>query len=81
MKIHVVGKAHIKGVAKQSQKPYDFIQVHYLGFARGVEGKAALTLSLDPGQYPYDRITVPGDYIVDFYGRGFPVDFQPASGR
>lgn len=77
MKIHVVGKAHLKGIAKKTQNPYDFIQLHYLGAARGVEGKAALTLSLDPGQFPYDRIAVPGDYLVDFDNRGFPVDFYP----
>ena len=81
MKINVVGKAHLKGTSKKSNNPYDFIQIHYLGFARGVEGKAALTLSLDPSQFPYNRITVPGDYLVDFDNRGFPVDFQPAPGK
>lgn len=78
MKIYVVGKAHLKGTSKKNNNPYDFIQLHYLGPARGVEGKAALTLSLDPSQYPYDRITVPGDYNVDFDNRGFPVEFAPA---
>ena len=78
MKINVIGKAHLEGVAKKTGKPYDFIQLHYVGLARGVEGKAALTLSLDPSQYPYERITVPGDYVVDFDGKGFPVDFAPA---
>ena len=81
MKIHVVAKAHLKGIAKKTQNPYDFIQLHYLGAARGVEGNAALTLSLNPDQFPYDRITVPGDYLVDFDNRGFPVDFQPAPGK
>nr|WP_325242775.1 hypothetical protein [uncultured Oscillibacter sp.] len=81
MKINVVGKAHLKGTSKKSNNPYDFIQIHYLGFARGVEGKAALTISLDPSQFPYNRITVPRDYLVDFDNRGFPVDFQPAPGK
>lgn len=77
MKINVVGKAYLKGIAKKSQDPCDAIQIHYLGFACSVEDKAALTPSLDPTQYPYDRITVPGDYVVDFDNRGFPMDFRP----
>ena len=52
--------------SKKTGNPYDFIQVHYLGKAPGVEGNAALTLNLDPGQYFYEKITVPGDYNVDF---------------
>ena len=79
MKIKVVGKAHLQGTSKKTGNPYDFIQVHYLGRAPGVIGEAALTLNLDPGNYPYDKITVPGEYIVDFNGRGFVVDFQPVS--
>ena len=43
----------------------------------GVIGDATLTLNLDPGQYFYEKITVPGDYNVDFNGRGFFVNFQP----
>ena len=77
MKIHVVGKAHLKGTSKKTQKPYDFLQLHYLGLARDVVGQAALTLSLEPSQYPYEQITVPGDYIVEFDNRGFPVEFRP----
>ena len=48
MKIHVVGKAHLAGTSKKTGKPYDFIQLHYLGRARGIIGDAALTASLDP---------------------------------
>lgn len=39
MKIHVVGKAHLKGTSKKTQKPYDFLQLHYLGLARGRPGR------------------------------------------
>ena len=77
MKIHVVGKLHLKGTSKKTGNPYDFIQVHYLGKAPGVEGNAALTLNLDPKDHPLDSIKVPGDYIADFDGKGFIVDFYP----
>ena len=77
MKIHVVGKLHLKGTSKKTGNPYDFIQVHYLGKAPGVEGNAALTLNLDPKDHPFDGIKVPGDYIADFDGKGFIVDFYP----
>lgn len=77
MNIKVVGKAHLQGTSKKTGNPYDFIQVHYLGRAPGVIGEAALTLNLDPNQYSYEKITVPGNYNVDFNGRGFVVDFQP----
>ena len=36
MKIKVISKAHLKGTSKKTDNPYDFIQVHYNGPARGV---------------------------------------------
>ena len=77
MKINVVGKARLKGIVKRSQKSCAVIQIHYLGFARVVKDKAGLTPSLGPAQYPYDRITVPGDYVVDFDNGGFHMDCRP----
>jgi len=43
-----------------------------------VIGEAALTLSLDLSQARFDSIIVPGDYMVEFDNRGFPVEFGPA---
>jgi len=51
MKVKVVGKARLTGISEETGNPYDFIQVHYLGRARGVIGDAALTVSLDPCVY------------------------------
>ena len=78
MKIKVIGKSHKTGIGKSSGKPYDFIEVHYNGPARGVEGLGALTLCLDPQTSPYDSITVGGDYIAEFDGKGYLLDFYPA---
>lgn len=78
MKITVYGKAHLEGVAKKTGNPYNFNQVHYLGKARGVIGQAALTLALDPSDYPIDRIEVGKAYNVEFDNRGYVVDFSPA---
>ncbi len=77
MKIRVVGKTRKTGTSKKTGNPYDFIELHYLGRAPKVIGEAALTLILDPTQYPYETITVPGDYSVDFDGKGYVVDFAP----
>lgn len=77
MKITVIGKSHLKGVSKKTGSPYDFLQVHYNGRARGVDGVAALTLSLDPRDYPYEDINVGGDYNVEFDNRGYIVEFVP----
>ena len=77
MKIKVIGKAHFSGTSKKTGKPYDFNQLHYTGKARGVEGTAALTLSLDPEMYPYDSIVLGADYIVDFDQRGQVFNFEP----
>lgn len=76
MKIHVEGKAHLKGVSKKSGNPYDFVQVHYLGKARGVEGLAAKTLNLDPRTYPLETISVDHTYEVEFDDRGYCVSFD-----
>lgn len=77
MKIVVIGKAHLQGTSKKTGNPYDFIQIHYNGPARGVEGLAALTLSLDPRQYPFADVVVGGHYNVEFDNRGYPVEFLP----
>ena len=58
MRIKVYGKAHLEGVAKKTGNPYNFNQVHYLGKARNVTGQAAMTLALDPIDYPIDTIEV-----------------------
>lgn len=81
MRIKVYGKAHLEGTSKKTGNAYNFNQVHYLGVARGVEGQAALTISLDPAQFPYADIKVGEDYRVEFDNRGYPVEFaliQPA---
>lgn len=75
MRIKIYGKAHLEGVGKKSGKPYNFNQVHYLAPARGVEGVAACTLSLDPVQVPLESIQVGEDYNVEFDNRGYPVVF------
>ena len=75
MKITVYGKAHLEGVSKKTEKPYNFNQIHYLGKARGVEGQAALTMMLDPKEYPIDSIVVGAEYNVEFDNRGYVVEF------
>ena len=79
MKIKVIGKAHLKGVSKKTGNPYDFIQVHYNGKARGVEGLAALTVSLDPHDYPFADVIVGCEYNVEFDNRGYIVEFLPVT--
>lgn len=78
MKIKVIGKQHRKGISKTTGRPYDFIEIHFNGPARGVEGLGALTFGLDTQQYSYDSITVGGDYFVEFDNAGYPLEFHPA---
>lgn len=77
MRIKVFGKQHLEGVAKKTGNPYNFNQVHYLGKARNVEGQAALTLALDPIEYPLPSIIVGKEYDVEFDQRGYVVSFEP----
>lgn len=76
MKIRVEGKAHLEGTSKKTGNKYNFNQVHYLGKARGVEGFAAKTLSLDPVAYPIEDILVGAEYDVEFDERGCPINFE-----
>ena len=78
MRIKVYGKSHLEGIAKKTGNPYNFNQVHYLGKARNVEGQAALTLALDPHDYPIDRIEVGKEYDVEFDQRGYVIGFTLA---
>lgn len=68
-------KAHLEGTSKRTGNAYNFNQVHYLAPARGVEGLAAKSLSLDPLVYPIGSIVVGGDYNVEFDERGYVVSF------
>lgn len=77
MKIKVIGKAHLEGTSKKTGKPYNFNQLHYVGKAQGVEGDAALTMSLDPAFYSYAAIIVGGEYDVEFGPRGHVISFTP----
>lgn len=77
MKIKVLGKAHMEGVSKKTGNPYNFNQIHYLGKARGVEGQAALTATLDAVAFPIGSIVVGADYNLEFDNRGGVVDFTP----
>ncbi len=77
MKIKVIGKAHREGTSKKTGAAYDFLQVHYNGPDRGVEGLAALVLNLDPSLIPYADIKLNAEYEVDFGPRGYVVGFTP----
>ena len=81
MKIKVIGKAHREGTSKKTGNSYNFYQVHYNGPDRGVEGLAALTLTLDPSLIPYADIKVGGEYEVDFGPRGYIASFAPVGGK
>ena len=78
MKIHVEGKAHLEGTSKRTGKDYNFNQIHYLSPARGVDGLAAQTLTLDPKLYPIETIRVGADYNVEFDRNGYVVSFELA---
>ncbi len=81
MRIRIEGKAHLKGMSKRTGQPYDFIQVHYLAPDRGVVGKAALTLALEPQNYNFDAIPVGSEVNVEFDNRGNVVTFSPVTAK
>ena len=77
MKIKVPGKQHLQGTSKKTGNPYNFIQIHHVAPARGVDGVAARTFSLDPSLMPYDAIRVDSEYNVEFDQGGYVVSFLP----
>ena len=76
MKIMVEGKAHLEGTSKRTGKDYNFNQIHYLAPARGVEGLAAQTISVDPKMYPIETIRVGSTYDVEFDRNGYVVALE-----
>lgn len=72
----IIGKARRTGVSKRTGQNYDFVEIHYIAPARGVVGEAALTATIDPTLYPFDKI-VPGPYNLDFDNRGSLVALVP----
>lgn len=77
MRIKVIGKQHLQGTSKRTNNPYNFIQIHHVSPARGVEGLAARTFSLDPNLMLFDDIKVDAEYDVDFDQSGYVVSFLP----
>lgn len=68
-----LGKTFLQGSGKKTGSPCCFILARYPGRASGVVGEAALALNPDSGIWLYEKITVPGEYAVDFKGCGFAV--------
>ena len=79
MVIKVIGKAHLQGVSRRTNQPYNFNQVHFNGPAQGVEGVAAQVQALDPAIFPYDKIQLGGEYNIEYNARGYVVSFAPVS--
>lgn len=77
MRIKVIGKTHMEGTSKKTDKPYNFNMVFFIGPAQNVEGERGQELMLDPVRYPIDSIHVGQDYEVDFGLRGVVMDFRP----
>lgn len=73
MKIEALGKPLLQGSGKKTGSPCCFILVRYPGCASGIVGEAALAQNPDSGSWLYGKITVPGEYAVEFKGRGFAV--------
>lgn len=78
MTIKVIGMAHLKGVSKRTGNNYDFVQLHFIGPARNVEGMAAQTVSVNPDIADDAEVAVGKSYDLDFDQRGFCVDIRPA---
>ena len=76
MKIKVIGKAHLQGHSKRTGNDYNFVQVHYVGPSRGVEGMAGQTVNLDPAAYPVSSIIVGETYNVEYGPRNSIVGFE-----
>ena len=79
MKIKVIGKQHLQGTSKKTGNPYNFIQIHHVSPARGVEGMAARTLSLAPNFMLFDDTRVNGEYDVEFNQGGYVISFLPCN--
>lgn len=79
MRITITGRAHMDGVSTKTGKPYNIHRIHCLGTQRGVEGQAAIVLTLDGAEYPYDKLRVGGEYIADFDSDGKLIDLTPVN--
>lgn len=61
----IYGKIHRKGTGKESGKPYDFSEIHYLGRRKGVEGLAAITKTVGADIISYDEIDINAAYEIE----------------
>ena len=81
MKVRIIGKVHREGVAKKTGRPYDFIELHFTGPARGIIGEAALTKTIDPGIFNFAELVVPGDYFIEYDSAWAVISLSPAPGK
>ena len=78
MKIKINGKAHLSGTSKKTGKPYNIVQLHYLGHARGVEGLASRTVNIDPSLIDYESIVCGKEYDIECDLGGYVISVKPA---
>lgn len=81
MRVKIIGKVHREGVAKKTGRPYDFIELHFTGPARGVIGEAAITKTIDSTIFNFNDLIVPGEYDVEYDSAGAIVSLAPTQGK
>lgn len=78
MKIKVIGKKHMEGIAKKTGNPYCFNIIYYVGREDDrVIGQHGCEINLDPDMFPFHDIAVNGEYNVEFGPRNRVVGFVP----
>lgn len=80
MIVTIVGRSHMEGTSKKTNKPYNLNQIHYLGTSRNVDGQAAETAFLSDTEYPYYDIRVGGKYNLEFDRNGYVIGFDAVDG-
>ena len=78
MKVLVLGKEHVKGTSRKTNKPFDNTVVYYQHKKNGVDGVFCGSTWLSATTYPPESVQVGKPYELDRDERGFVIGFELA---
>lgn len=76
MKVMVMGKEHVQGTSRKTQKPFDNTVVYVQHKKNGVDGVVCGNVWLNAGTYPIEGIQLGKTYNLDRDERGFVMAFE-----
>lgn len=75
MLVKLIGKEHISGISKKTNKPFEANIAHILRPDKKVDGMIGDRVMLNVTDYPLDTLVLNANYNLEYNARGFVDSF------